>query len=200
MPVLQTDTDVLIVGAGPTGLAIAAELSRQKIDPLIIDRQTAGTNTSRACVVHARTLEVLEPLGRIFRVRERDRVLITIDFSEIPSAYPFTLMCPQNRVEGCLLGHLEELGGGVIRPFEFLRCEALDSHVEAQVRIEGVTNTVKAQWLIGCDGVRSAVREQSGSRLPARRTNRNSSSPTFILIGRWIARKSLYSTRPRGLS
>jgi 2-polyprenyl-6-methoxyphenol hydroxylase-like FAD-dependent oxidoreductase len=98
----------------------------------------------------------------ISRVRERDRVLITIDFSEIPSAYPFTLMCPQNRVEGCLLGHLEKLGGGVIRPSEFVRCEALDSHVEARVRVEGVTNTVKAQWLIGCDGMHSSVREQSG--------------------------------------
>jgi 2-polyprenyl-6-methoxyphenol hydroxylase-like FAD-dependent oxidoreductase len=174
MPVLKTNTDALIVGAGPTGLALAAELRRQGADPLIIDRQTAGANTSRACVVHARTLEVLEPLGvpadllgqgvkvPIFRVRERDRVLITIDFSEIPSAYPFTLMCPQNQVEGCLLGHLEDLGGGVIRPSEFVRCEALDSHVETEVRIEGMTKTVKAQWLIGCDGMHSAVREQSG--------------------------------------
>ena len=98
MPVLKTDTDALIVGAGPTGLALAAELRRQGADPLIIDRQIAGANTSRACVVHARTLEVLEPLGvtadllgqgvkvPIFRIRERDRALITIDFSEIPSA------------------------------------------------------------------------------------------------------------------
>jgi 2-polyprenyl-6-methoxyphenol hydroxylase-like FAD-dependent oxidoreductase len=174
MPVLKTDTDILIVGAGPTGLALAAELRRQKADPLIIDRQIAGANTSRACVVHARTLEVLEPLGvtadllaqgvkvPIFRVRERDRVLITIDFSEIPSAYPLTLMCPQNRVEACLLDHLEELGGGVVRPCELVRCGALESHVEAQVRTDGVTETVKAQWLIGCDGMHSTVREQSG--------------------------------------
>jgi 2-polyprenyl-6-methoxyphenol hydroxylase-like FAD-dependent oxidoreductase len=60
MRTLQTDTEILIAGAGPTGLALAAELMRHGADPLIIDRQPAGTNTSRACVVHARTLEVLE--------------------------------------------------------------------------------------------------------------------------------------------
>jgi 2-polyprenyl-6-methoxyphenol hydroxylase-like FAD-dependent oxidoreductase len=110
MQVLKTDSEILIVGAGPTGLALATELKLQGADPVIIDRQTAGTNTSRACVVHARTLEVLEPLGvtadllgegvkvPIFRTRDRDHVLITIDFSEIPSAYPFTLMCPHDRL------------------------------------------------------------------------------------------------------
>ena len=63
MQVLKTDSEILIVGASPTGLALAAELKLRGADPVIIDRQTAGTNTSRACVVHARTLEVLEPLG-----------------------------------------------------------------------------------------------------------------------------------------
>jgi 2-polyprenyl-6-methoxyphenol hydroxylase-like FAD-dependent oxidoreductase len=63
MQTLPTDTEILIVGAGPTGLALAAELTRRGKNPLIIDRQAAGANTSRACVVHARTLEVLEPLG-----------------------------------------------------------------------------------------------------------------------------------------
>jgi 2-polyprenyl-6-methoxyphenol hydroxylase-like FAD-dependent oxidoreductase len=86
MQALKTDSEILIVGAGPTGLALAAELKLQGADARIIDRQTAGTNTSRACVVHARTLEVLEPLGvtadllaqgvkvPIFRIRDRDRV------------------------------------------------------------------------------------------------------------------------------
>ena len=94
MPVLKTNTDALIVGAGPTGLALAAELRRQGADPLIIDRQTAGANTSRACVVHARTLEVLEPLGALHDFWPRGEgadlprpragsLLITVDFSEI---------------------------------------------------------------------------------------------------------------------
>ena len=112
----KTDAEILIAGAGPTGLALAAELMRHGVMSEIVDRQLAGANTSRACVVHARTLEVLKPLGvtqhllaqgvkvPIFRVRDRDRSLITIDFSEIPSPYPFTLMIPQNQVERKLPG------------------------------------------------------------------------------------------------
>jgi hypothetical protein len=106
MQALRTDTGVLIAGAGPTGLALAAELTRRGIGPLVIDRQPSGANTSRARVVHARTMEVLESLGAtrellaqgvkvpVFRVRDRDRVLITIDFSEIASPYPFMASAP----------------------------------------------------------------------------------------------------------
>ena len=59
----EPDQTVVIVGAGPTGLALGAELKRLGISSLILDRLEAGANTSRAAVVHARTLEVLEPLG-----------------------------------------------------------------------------------------------------------------------------------------
>lgn len=84
---VTTKNQILISGAGPSGLALAAELSRRGVKPVIIDQQVAGANTSRACVVHARTLEVLEPLGAtrdllaegvkvpIFRIRDRDRSL-----------------------------------------------------------------------------------------------------------------------------
>src|SRR3954469_6913529 len=57
------DTDVLVVGAGPTGLTLAASLLARGVRTVVIDRQAEGANTSRAAVVHARTLEVLEPLG-----------------------------------------------------------------------------------------------------------------------------------------
>ena len=80
--------DALIVGAGPTGLALGGELARRGLKPLIVDKQAAGANTSRAAVIHAHTLEVLEPLGvvprlleagvRIHRavLRNRDRTLV----------------------------------------------------------------------------------------------------------------------------
>ena len=171
---INAESQILIAGAGPSGLALAAELTRRGVKPLIIDRQAAGANTSRACVVHARTLEVLEPLGitrdllaegvkvPIFRIRDRDRSLLTIDFSSIPSVYQFTLMIPQNRVEAILLAHLENLGCSVARPCELVRFAASPSEVEAQVQINGATQPIKAQWLIGCDGMHSRVREQSG--------------------------------------
>jgi 2-polyprenyl-6-methoxyphenol hydroxylase-like FAD-dependent oxidoreductase len=174
MTLPKSATDVLIVGAGPSGLALAAELKRQNIDCLIIDRHSTGANTSRACVVHARTLEVLQPLGLseklleqgiqvpIFRVRERDRALLTIDFATIESDFPFTLMCPQDRVERCLLEALLMHGGRVERPCEFIHLSSFDSHVDADVRMAGGTAAINARWLVGCDGMHSAVREETG--------------------------------------
>jgi 2-polyprenyl-6-methoxyphenol hydroxylase-like FAD-dependent oxidoreductase len=100
----DSDTDVLIVGAGPTGLALAAALTARGVRTTIIDRLVEGANTSRAAVVHARTLEVLESLGvsaqlatlgvhaRRFTIRDRDRVLVPIDFDSLPTRYPYTLM------------------------------------------------------------------------------------------------------------
>jgi 2-polyprenyl-6-methoxyphenol hydroxylase-like FAD-dependent oxidoreductase len=174
MSAFPREVDVLIAGAGPTGLTLAAELMRQGVKTGIVDRQAVGANTSRAAVVHARTLEVLEPLGvtqeiiqqgitvPTFRVRDRDRTLITIDFRGIPSAYPFTLMCPQNRTEGILLRRLEALGGNVVRPGEFIRSDWDGTHINAEISANGATSTVKARWLVGCDGMHSVVREQAG--------------------------------------
>jgi 2-polyprenyl-6-methoxyphenol hydroxylase-like FAD-dependent oxidoreductase len=116
---VRAENQILIVGAGPSGLALAAELKRRGVDVAIVDQQPAGANTSRACVVHARTMEVLQPLGVIrdllaegvkvpvFCVRDRNRSLLTVDSSDIPSFYRFTLMIPQNRIEQILLQHLE---------------------------------------------------------------------------------------------
>ena len=171
---VNVENQILIIGAGPAGLALAAELSRLGVKPLIIDRQAAGANTSRACVVHARTMDVLEPLGvtrdllaegvkvHIFRIRDRDRPLLTIDFSNIPSPYRFTLMIPQNRVEQILLQHLEDMGCRVMRPCELLRFSASARQIEAQAQIDGSTKLITAQWLVGCDGMHSKVRQQSG--------------------------------------
>jgi 2-polyprenyl-6-methoxyphenol hydroxylase-like FAD-dependent oxidoreductase len=171
---VNTEEKVLIVGAGPSGLSLAAELKRRGVNAVIVDQQPAGANTSRACVVHARTMEALEPLGvtrdlladgvkvPIFRIRDRDQPLLTIDFSDIPSAYRFTLMIPQNRVEQILLQHLQSLGCNVMRPCKLIRYTTSPSLVEAQIQVNGSDKSIKAQWLIGCDGMRSTVREQSG--------------------------------------
>jgi 2-polyprenyl-6-methoxyphenol hydroxylase-like FAD-dependent oxidoreductase len=171
---VKAGNEILIAGAGPSGLALTVELTRRGANPVIIDRQAAGANTSRACVVHARTMEVLEPLGvtpdllaegvkvPIFRIRDRDRLLLTIDFSDIPSCYRFTLMIPQNRIEQILLQHLEKLGRSVVRPCELISYSASASQIEAQVQANGSTQSIRAKWLIGCDGMHSRVREQSG--------------------------------------
>lgn len=166
--------DITIIGAGPTGLALAAELHRLGRKPLIVDHQVAGANTSRAAVVHARTLEVLEPLDivqdlqangvivPIFRLRDRDRVLLEADFRTLDTAYPFTLMCPQNRTEAILLNRLEELGGLVQRPLGMTGAQTLADGIEVELNGAADSRKVKTRWLVGCDGAHSIVRETFG--------------------------------------
>src|SRR5579875_939056 len=94
------DTDVLVVGAGPTGLALATALAARQVQVTIVDRLPAGANTSRAAAVNARTLEVLEGLDVArrmvkagiaaprFSMRYRTSTLVPIDFSILPTSYP----------------------------------------------------------------------------------------------------------------
>ena len=118
-----------MVGAGPVGLAVAASLAGHGHDVTVVDRQATGANTSRAAVVHARTLEMLERIGvskRLaglgiqapqFSIRDGDRELVPVRFDRLPTEYPYTLMVPQNITEQVLLDRLEELGGSVHRPY-----------------------------------------------------------------------------------
>lgn len=171
---LPSSTDVAIVGAGPTGLTLAAILARAGVPFVLLDRMAAGANTSRAAVVHARTLEVLDELdvsrrllleGCIvprFTVRDRDRVLATVDFDRLPTRYPHTLMIPQERTEAILLDRLMELGGGVHRPWKLHALRQDAEGASLFVTGEDGTRTVRARWVVGTDGMHSTVREQAG--------------------------------------
>jgi 2-polyprenyl-6-methoxyphenol hydroxylase-like FAD-dependent oxidoreductase len=167
----MNDTDVLIVGAGPSGLTLAASLVKRGVSTTVVDQQAAGANTSRAAVVNARTLEVLDDLDvsrRLvkegvqaprFTIRDGRRTLIPVDFSVLPTDYPYSLMVPQATTERLLLDRLTELGGSVIRP-KVLASVAQDA--------DGVTATfedgdvIRARYVVGADGIHSTVREQSG--------------------------------------
>src|ERR1700739_5160958 len=118
----MNDTDVLVVGAGPTGLAVTASLIARAVRAVVVDKFREGQNSSRAPAVNARTLEVLEDLdvarrmvkaGLIaprFTMREGPRILISVDFSELPTEHPYTLMLSQADNERLLLERCAQPG------------------------------------------------------------------------------------------
>ena len=175
LPTLPLRTDVVVVGAGPTGLALACGLAARGVEPLVLDRVAQGANTSRAAVVHARTLEVLEDievtehllrLGVVvprFTIRDRDRPLLEIPFDDLPTQYPYTLMLPQDVTERILGERLAALGGRVHRPLAVTGVAIGDDGADVTAaRPDGSTVSVHARYVVGCDGMHSAVREQSG--------------------------------------
>jgi 2-polyprenyl-6-methoxyphenol hydroxylase-like FAD-dependent oxidoreductase len=168
-------TEVLIAGAGPTGLVLALWLARQGVDVRIVDKATGPGTTSRAVVVHARTLELYRQLGlaeEVVRagtpnpginlwVRGKRRAHINFgDAGAGLTPYPFILVYPQDRHEKLLVKHLEENGVQVERETELLNFEQHGDHVLARLRGPGGDESVEARFLAGCDGAHSSVRHQ----------------------------------------
>ncbi|MFJ6785432.1 FAD-dependent oxidoreductase [Streptomyces yangpuensis] len=172
---LPARTEVAVVGAGPTGLALAVTLAEAGIDFVLLDRQAEGANTSRAAVVHARTLEVLDeldPSGALsadlvgrgvpvsrFAVRDGARPLAAVDFDGLPTAHPYALMVPQYETEAVLLRRLRALGGDVHRPYEVT---AVAQDAEGATLTTATGETLRAAHVVGADGMHSAVRTAAG--------------------------------------
>lgn len=171
MTVLPDRTEVLVVGAGPVGLAVAASLAGHGHVVTVVDRQAEGANTSRAAVVHARTLEVLERLGvskrltelgihaQRFIIRDGDRELMPVRLDQLPTEYPYALMVPQNVTEQVLLDRLEELGGTVHRPYVATTLSQDADGVE--VRMDS-GEAIRAQYVVAADGMHSTIRDRVG--------------------------------------
>lgn len=172
---IPKQAEVVVVGAGPVGLAVAVGLRLHGHDVVVVDQQAAGANTSRACVIHPRTLEVLEQLGvtkRIvdlgleledFAIRAGDRKLIPVGFADLPTDYPFVTMIPQPITEQVLLERLEELGGSVLRPYA---ATGLTQTADgAEVTLDS-GDVIKAQYVVAADGMNSTIRELAGLKMP----------------------------------
>lgn len=163
--------DVLVIGAGPTGLTLAICLLARGRHVAIVDKVEEGDNTSRAAVVYPATLEELEPYGvaeRLvgkgirasrFTIRDRDRVLMPVPFDKLRTAFPFTLLVSQAVTEATLLERFKQLGGRVLRPLTATRVE----QDEATVTVTFADGQrIKAKFVVGADGVHSTVRGQIG--------------------------------------
>jgi 2-polyprenyl-6-methoxyphenol hydroxylase-like FAD-dependent oxidoreductase len=163
--------DALVVGAGPTGLVLAAELARRGRAVRIVDRAPQPSPLSRAIVVHARTLELLEDLGpahelvaagmplRRLQLHTGRRPLTEVSFSDLDTRYPFLLAVPQATTEAVLGRHLAALGVGVERGVRLAGFEADEGGVTAHLDPGGA---LRCRFLVGCDGAHSTVRHALG--------------------------------------
>jgi 2-polyprenyl-6-methoxyphenol hydroxylase-like FAD-dependent oxidoreductase len=168
------DTDVLIAGAGPTGLVLALWLVRQGVRVRVVDQLPIPGTTSRAIGVVPRTLELYRQLGLADTIVKRGHVLGAInlwvgaervaharlgEMGEGISPYPFLLMFPQDEHERLLIERLEAEGVRVERPSALASFETRSDQVIAQLRdSSGHTQQCRAAFLAGCDGARSTVR------------------------------------------
>lgn len=168
---------VLIVGAGPTGLSLAAALAAHGVRPRLIDRARDRAHESRALAIQPRTLEVLAGLGitpqlvergnRTVQLRlhagHRERAAPLFDFGLADTAYPYLLFLSQAETERILGEHLSTAGIAVEREVELRDLTPDGDSVSATLRHpDGREETVSASYVIGCDGAHSSVRTAAG--------------------------------------
>jgi 2-polyprenyl-6-methoxyphenol hydroxylase-like FAD-dependent oxidoreductase len=176
------DTDVLIVGAGPTGLMLANQLGRRGVRAMIIDRHSGSAQQTRAMGVQARTMEIYAKLGIVEEALElgvrttggniwaggnrKARIPIG-DIGKSLSPFPFVFMLGQDDNERILGDKLREWGIVVQWNTELVAMEQQPDHVTVTLKQQdGSTRKLTAAWVAGCDGSRSAVRELSGITFP----------------------------------
>ena len=167
-------SDVLIIGAGPTGLVLALWLSKLGISVRILDRTSAAGTTSRALAVQARTLELYRQLdladavvGAGHQVPAANLWVKGEPAARLPldsiganlTPYPFLEIYPQDQHENLLIERLRGLGVEVERSTELLGFTQHDTTVSARLRLpDGSEQDCEAHYLAGCDGAHSAVR------------------------------------------
>ena len=164
-------TDVLVVGAGPTGLVMALELARRGIACRIIDKLPEATQTSKALAIQSRTLELFDIMGIVeeplqhglhvgaANLYANGKSIAHVPFDELASPYPFILDLAQSETEKIFTARLVRLGVDIERQVELSNMTQDEQGITATLRhVDGREETVTCTWLIGCDGAHSTVR------------------------------------------
>jgi 2-polyprenyl-6-methoxyphenol hydroxylase-like FAD-dependent oxidoreductase len=161
------DADVVIAGGGPTGLMLAGELALRGVDVAIMERRSSqDLGASRAGGLHSRTIEVLDQRGIADRfLSEGQKAQVAgfagtrLDISDFPTRHPYGLGLRQNRIERILAGWVGELAVPIYRGIEVTGFAQDDFGVDIAVS-DG--RSLRAQYLVGCDGGRSLIRKAAG--------------------------------------
>ena len=173
---LPTETGVLIVGAGPTGLALGLALRARGVECMIIDQMPAPLPWSRALGLQPRTLEILEALDVLEQVRGESLALravhvygehdllfrLDMELLNVPGAS--VLVCPQTRFEELLAERFRAAGGLLVRGCELVSLTQGQTGVQARLRWAEAEQVLQCAFLVGCDGARSRTRELLGLR------------------------------------
>ena len=168
-------TQVLVVGAGPVGLTMAAELARYGVSVRVVDKAVSRTDKSKALVLWSRTLELLDRAACVgpfvaaglkvdgANIIAGGKLIGHIGFGSVVSPYPYALMLPQSETERLLEAHLAGLSVGVERQVEVVSLTDTGTSVVTTMRHpDGREETELTEWLIGCDGAHSTVRHRLG--------------------------------------
>src|SRR6201996_5880544 len=180
MSQLPRHTDVLIVGAGPAGLALAVTLAQLGIDHVIIDSKPAAAPGTKAAAIQPRTLEYLDRVGLTdaliadglrgggFAVIDPDAgTLMRMSYESIDSPFNFLLLVGQQQTEIRLAERLEALGGHVHRSATLLDLhDDFPGTAATVVDEDGLVHAVTARYVAGADGVHSGVRQITGIDFP----------------------------------
>ena len=162
---------MLIAGGGPTGLMLAGELGLAKVDVAIVERRASqDLPGSRAGGLHSRTIEVLDQRGIADRFLAEGQIAqvaafggVPLDISDFPTRHPYGLGLWQNRIERILAGWVDELGVPVYRGREVTGFARDENGVDVELA-DG--ESLRAEYLVGCDGGRSVVRKAAGIDFP----------------------------------
>ncbi|WP_187366027.1 FAD-dependent monooxygenase [Trebonia kvetii] len=163
--------DVVVVGAGPVGMWLAAELHRGGVRPVVMERRAERPPHSKALTIYPRTLEQFAMRGIAGRwtaegmpVPSSHYAILTnrLDLSFLDTRFPYTLFLPQRRTEELLAAHLAELGVPVLREHTVTELRQDADAVDLDVTTPDGTRRLRAPYVVGCDGAGSAVRKAAG--------------------------------------
>ncbi len=200
----RATAEVVVVGAGPTGLMVAGELALAGAAVAVVERHATPSGQSRGGGVNPRTSEVLAMRGLLDAVTERaiPREPAGSHFAGLPvpldarswrTRYPDGLLIPQDRLEEVLEAHLRVLGVVVRRSTELTSVTSDEAGVEVVVSGPGGAGALRAHYLVACDGAHSTVRKLTGVAFPGR-------AGTLAAVSADIELAAMSATVPRSLS